>query len=83
MNKKRIHIISGDKVVSMEHMLYVLELYTGNVGYLPEYIVLTEQGLESYQRILITRMEKPDFLGIPIITTTQLTEMLNESKNGK
>lgn len=78
MKNKRIYLMSTDEGFTMYQMLAGLELYTSRVGYLPEYIVMTPRGLESYKNILVERMDKPDFLGIPIITTTELTKELTK-----
>jgi hypothetical protein len=88
MKNKRIYVMANDDGVTMYQMWAGLEIYTSRVGYLPEYIVMTPRAVESYQNILVERMDKPDFCGIPIITTTELTKLLtkkyiNEKKNGK
>ncbi len=78
MKNKRIYVMANDDGVTIYQMFAGLEIYTSRVGYLPEYIVMTPRAVESYQNILVERMDKPDFLGIPIITTTELTKELSK-----
>jgi hypothetical protein len=80
IKNKRVMLLAIDDNYNpgIYQLLASLELYTSRVGYLPEYIVMTPRAVESYQNILVERMDKPDFCGIPIITTTELTKLLTK-----
>ena len=72
--------MSTDEGFTMYQMLAGLELYTSRVGYLPDYIVMTERGAEYYKSLLIPMgtLYEANFCGIPIITTTELTKELSK-----
>jgi hypothetical protein len=80
IKNKRVMLLAIDDNYNpgIYQLLGSLELYTSRVGYLPEYIVMRDRALENFLNRLVEKLDKPNFLGIPIITTTELTKLLTK-----